>query len=234
MKNFVVVILFLLLTGTASADQISFIWNPPVDTFQGVDGDTSGWSNNDSMVGLGTNQWSLLGGTAWVNGYDGASSGTLTQRGTRGLGIWGHENDEIDSYHRVEKIVITFDQPKYLNSFEVRSLFYEPNLLTNGDHKERGVADFYLDGSNIFTQDLVGSEDIRTAGTKGIASYSYDQPYIIDKLVFHVPKDQWYTWQSEFAVAKLDVTAVPEPVSTVLFIMGGSVLAVRRMRKVKK
>jgi hypothetical protein len=233
-KILAVFVLFLIMVSRqAKADQISFIWDPAVpETLQGVDSPApTGWSNSDSIANLGTNQWSLLNGAASVNAYDGKNNGILTHRGTRGLGIAGHENDEIDSYHRVERLVITFDQPQYLNSFEVRSLFYEPNLLTNGDHKERGVADFYLGDTNIYTQLMIGSEDIRTAGTKGIAPYIYEQPYLVDKLVFHVPKCEWYTWQSEFAVAKLNVTAVPEPVSTVLFITGGAALAVRRLRK---
>ena len=220
------------LSNVAIADNISFIWDTSTgETLQGVDGDTSGWSHNNSMVSLGTFKWGLLGDTAEVVARVGGSRGILTHRGTRGLGIRGGENDEIDSYYGdVERLVIRFDQPTYLNSFEVRSLFYEDDLL-GGDHRERGVAKFWLGGDNIFTQRLVGVENIETPGTKGIVDYSYDTPYLIDKIVFRVPTDRWFTCQSEFSVAKLNVTAVPEPISTVLFLTGGTVLAIRRMRK---
>lgn len=224
--------MILLAASTATADQVSFVWNSGGDTIQGVDGDTSWWSSGDSMVNLNTYQLSLMGGNAEAIGYDGLCKGWLTQRGTRGLGISGSENDEIDSYDKVEKLVFTFDAPVYMNSFEVRSLYYESSLLTNGDHKERGIASFYLDGASIYTQNLVGAENI-SAGGDGIASYSYDQPFLIDKIVFNVPANKWYTYQSEFSVAKMDVTTAPEPISTVLFISGGAVMLVRRFKKTR-
>lgn len=231
-KALILASIIMMASATASADLVSFVWNSSGDTIQGVDGDTSWWSSNDSMVNLNTYQLSLLSGSAEAIGYDGLCKGWLTQRGTRGLGISGSENDEIDSYDKVEKLVFTFDAPVYMNSFEVRSLYYESNLLTNGDHMERGVANFYLDSANVYTQCLTGSENI-SAGGDGIASYSYDQPFLIDKIVFNVPANKWYTYQSEFSVAKMDVTTAPEPVSTVLFISGGAVMLVRRFRRAR-
>jgi hypothetical protein len=231
-RALILAFLISIAAATASADQVSFVWNSGGDTIQGVDGDTSWWSNSNSMVNLNTYQLNLLGGTAEAVGYDGFSSGWLTQRGTRGLGIYGSENDEIDSYDKVEKLVFTFDAPVYMNSFEVRSLYYESSLLTNGDHKERGIASFYLDGDNVFTQCLVGSENIN-AGGDGLAGYSYSQPFLVDKIVFNVPANKWYTYQSEFSVAKMDVTTAPEPISTVLFISGGAVMLVRRFKKTR-
>ncbi|MFA5163966.1 MAG: hypothetical protein WC481_00160 [Candidatus Omnitrophota bacterium] len=228
----VLAFIILMAAASASADQVSFVWNSSGDTIQGVDGDTSWWSSNDSMVNLNTYQLSLLSGSAEAIGYDGLCKGWLTQRGTRGLGISGSENDEIDSYDKVEKLVFTFDAPVYMNSFEVRSLYYESSLLTNGDHMERGVANFYLDSANVYKQCLTGSENI-SAGGDGIASYSYDQPFLIDKIVFNVPANKWYTYQSEFSVAKMDVTTAPEPVSTVLFISGGAVMLVRRFKRAR-
>ncbi len=232
-KILAILTLFILMCSTrAKADQISFIWDPPVDTFQGVDGDTSGWSRDDSMLSLGTYSWDLLGATAEVDASVDGLRGILTHRGTRGLGIRGGEDDEIDNNHGdIERLVIKFDEPKYLNSFEVRSLFYEDELLRQRDHRERGAASFWLDGGKIFTQQLVGVEDIETPGTKGVVDYSYAQPYLIDRIVFNVPASKWYSNQSEFSVAKLDVTAVPEPISAVLFITGAAALAARRLKK---
>ncbi|MFA5147922.1 MAG: hypothetical protein WC491_02190, partial [Candidatus Omnitrophota bacterium] len=107
-KAFILASIILMAAATVSADQVSFVWNSTGDTIQGVDGDTSWWSSNDSMVNLNTYQLNLLGGTAEAVGYDGLCNGWLTQRGTRGLGISGSENDEIDSYDKVEKLVFTF------------------------------------------------------------------------------------------------------------------------------
>ena len=217
-------IFVLSLAVPASADQISFIWDTSTgETLQGVDGNTSGWSNGGSnLVNLGTSNWSLLGGTAGVVADDGK---ILTQQGPRGLGIAGGDDWEIDSYNGVEKLAINFNQPTYLNSFEVRSLFYEDG------HNEKGAASFFLGDNNIFTQQLVGVENLNTPGAKGIADYSYAQPYLIDKIVFDVPTGHQYTSWSEFDVAKLDVTSVPEPVSTVLFLTGIVPFAVRKLRR---
>src|SRR3990167_6822801 len=80
------------LSNEAFADNISFIWDTSTgETLQGVDGNTSGWSHNNSMVSLGTFKWKLLGDTAEVVARVGGSRGILTHRGTR-----GGENDEID------------------------------------------------------------------------------------------------------------------------------------------
>ena len=52
--------------------------------------------------------------------------GILTHRGTRGLGVLGgSNNDEIDVVGKSESIVVAFNEPRTLCSFEVRSLFNE-------------------------------------------------------------------------------------------------------------
>lgn len=228
----IIIILALLSLGGPSInaeETISFINSG--ESLQGVDGDTSSWSADDGTVKLKESSWSLLGGEATVFGYRGSSERSLSNRGTRGLGVWGNEKDEIDSYgYYPEKLEITFNnKPYWLNSIEVRSLFYEPNLWENG--VEEGQVDFYLSGNKVGEQHFVGWEDIRTTGTKGVNFFSYDNPPVVDKLVFYVPTGESYTRGSEFAVAKLGVTATPEPVSTILFITGGTVLIARRLRK---
>lgn len=228
-KVILAAILLLLVAGTAHAEQtIGFI--SVGDTLQGVDGNTVSWSSSDFYTAnLQQSSWSLLGGSADVYGLRGLQLYDLSHRGTRGLGVWGRENDEIDSYGSPESIVIAFDQPHYLNSFEVRSLFYEPNLWTSG--VEEGNVAFLLGTSVVGQQHLTGTENIQTAGTLGVNSFSYANPYIVDKVIFYVPWGQSYTSGSEFAVAKLGVTAVPEPISTILFLTGGTMLAVRRLRR---
>lgn len=216
---FVYVVSLLMIMDMAWASMISFIYYPSEgENLQGVDGDTSGWSSSDSMVNLGTSSWSILGGAASVNGYTNGSAGTLTHRGTRGLGVYGQEDDEIDSQSQLEKIEVIFNVPHWLNYVEVRSLFYEPNLWTPGSIEE-GDIDFYLGGSNFYNQHLVGSQDIRL-DTKGIVSFTYNEPKLVDKLTFYIQEGCGYSLQSEFAVAKLDVAPIPEPQTILLLGIG--------------
>ena len=177
-----------------SGDVVSF-----VQPLSGVDGDTSGWSTDDTVVNLGVSSWSLLGGTGTVAGYiDG--HGILTHRGTRGLGVHGQEDDEVDSYDRAERIEITFDTPYILTCLGVRSLF-DNDAGWHGT--EEGDVDLYLDGSFIANYHLVGVEDFY-AGTKGILNVPIPD-ITVDKIVFYVQQCQPYTAHSEFAVAKICV-----------------------------
>ena len=201
----------------ASADMVSFLY---ADSFAGVDGDTSGWSTDTTMVNLGVSSWSLLSGMASVDAYENGSLGTFTQRGIRGLGVSGGiADDEVDTLQLTERIEITFPTlDYYVNSLEVRSLFIE----TGGT--EQGVVDFYLGGgSSFYTESLVAVQ----AGGNGVLAISYGTPMLVDKLVFYVPSGQAYTNNSEFAVAKLDVTPVPVPAAVLLGILGLSVAGVK-------
>ncbi len=207
-----------ILVVQAQATLISFLEE---DSLAGVDGDTTGWSSNDSMVVLSTSTWSLLGGTAAVYGYiDGES--ILTHRGTRGLGIDGMEGDEVDySLGRPEKIAITFTIDSWVNSLEVRSLFtndgWSPGI-------EVGTVDFYLDGFKIYTEDLEGLEPLG-GGNDGDVAVSYPTPFLVDKLEYYVPTGLGNTTtESEFAVARLDVTPIPEPTTVGLLGFGSLAL----------
>lgn len=186
-RFFILAVAVILVCGAAHAEQVVNFTNYASwgETLQGVDGNTSSWSSNNSTVKLKKSSWSLLNGKASVFGYRGFSERSLSHRGTRGLGVWGNEKDEIDSYgHYPEKIEITFNNmPYWLNSLEIRSLFYEPNLWTPGT--EEGHVDFYLSGDKVGEQHFVGWEDIRTSGTKGINSFTATPP-AVDKLVFYV------------------------------------------------
>ena len=211
-------------TGT----EVSFIqYSPEGDTLKGVDGSTASWSSSDTMVDLGTQTWSLLGAMASVTSF----GGNLTHRGTRGLGVSKGEQDEVDSYGCApERIEIQFTKAYALYYLEVRSLFYEPSLWNPGT--EEGSVDFYLNNTKFYNEHLTGVQDI-SQGTKGIVSASYSLPKVIDKLVFYVPQGQSYTSQSEFAVAKLNVTVTPEPVSSGLFLLGGALTVARNIRRKK-
>ena len=98
------------------------------------------------MVNLGTDNWSLLNGTATVTGYRNGGSGILTHRGTRGLGVSGAEDDEVDSIDKLERVEITFDTPHRLSYLEVRSLFDNEGP---GGEPEEGDIDLYLGGTLV-------------------------------------------------------------------------------------
>ena len=201
------VVCYFLFTGTVNANgldcNLSF-----VQPLQGIDGDTSGWSTGDNVVNLGTSNWSLLSGTATVNGYRNGDPGVLTHRGTRGLGVKGGEYDEVDTIDKLERIEITFNTIYMVSFIEVRSLFYNDA----GWHgTEEGQIDFYLRGYQTHSEHLIGVEDFYQSGTKGIVNITYTPALIIDKIVFYVPQGEPYTDESEFAVAKLCVEPAPCP-----------------------
>jgi len=167
------------------------------DNFEGVDGNTSGWSHNNSTVNLGTHTWSLLGGTATVYGYKNGSPYNLTHRGTRGLGVAGGEYDEVDD---PEKIEIVFDEPILINEFQVRSLFTNES---GGD--EEGDVELYNGDNLVASYHLTATE----AGGNGILD-TIGSDQAVDKIVFYIKAGQPYTSFSEFAVAKLRICPVPQ------------------------
>ncbi|HID25249.1 MAG TPA: hypothetical protein EYP23_02130, partial [Thermoplasmata archaeon] len=190
-------LMFLTAEKTKAAEvTISFLYE---DSFTGVDGDTSNWSTGDNTVNLGTNHWDLLSGTADVNGYINGDNHMLTHRGTRGLGVAGQENDEVDSHVRPEKIEITFDTPHQLRYLEVRSLF--TNEGPNGEPEE-GDMDLYLNETFVVNYHLVGVEDLHAPGSIGKVNVTVPN-LCVDKIVYYVKQNQVYTPWSEFAVAKL-------------------------------
>ena len=176
-------------TCKSACSLISFLKS---DNFAGVDSPT-GWSTNDSEVNLGTNTWSLLGGTATVYGYRSGNPYNLTHRGTRGLGVIGGETDEADGPERIE---IVFNEPVLINMFEVRSLFDE----TTG--AEEGRVELYSGITLEATYQLTGVE---LTGSNGVLS-TLGTNISVDKIVFYVPSGHS---DSEFAVAKARVCPVP-------------------------
>lgn len=200
MKAIMYVLMALVVMGGAMAasEDVSF-----VVPFAGVDDDTSGWSTDDSMVNLGVSELSLISSLGTLTGYDAAGLGILTQRGTRGLGVSGLEEDEIGKMVPPpvpESIEIEFDEAVELTYVEVRSLFFEDG------HAEEGDIDFYLEGNLVYNEHLVGVE---LPGTNGELGFDYDG-IAVDKLVFHVKDGEDYSEWSEFAVAKLEVETDPE------------------------
>lgn len=191
-----------------SSETISF-----ADTIQGVDS-IVGWSSNNNEVDLSMSSLSLLGGNATLSTNSG---GDLTHRLTRGLGINGGETDEVDRVNGVEHIYITFDaMDYYVNSIEVRSLFDQD--VAGSSNAEWGAIDFWLDGSIVDTVYLQGTNSV-------LGDVYWTGPSIlVDKLDFYIPASmQDITFNpdlSEFAVAKLNVTAIPVPGALLLGLFG--------------
>jgi len=125
--------------------------------------------------------------------------GILTHRGTRGLGVLGgSNNDEIDVVGKTEGIVVAFDEPQTLCSFEVRSLFNE-SYKGEQVYEECDVA-LLLGCAVIQKYHLVGEELIGTGN--GIAGVS-DINQCFDRIVFYVDRFECYSPYSDFAVAKI-------------------------------
>ncbi|MEM5772994.1 MAG: fibronectin type III domain-containing protein [Candidatus Aenigmatarchaeota archaeon] len=165
------------------ASQVSFLHT---DNFEGVD-NTTGLSTTDNVVNLGKSTLSILSGHGAVTGFKNGGLGNLTHRGTRGLGVYPGEIDEVDD---PEKIEITFDRAYAIDYIELRSLYAGE---CNGG--EKAHIRYYLN------ENLVGSEDpvgVQTGGN-GIWSKSYMMPIVVDKIIFYAEKDGC----SEFAVAKI-------------------------------
>jgi len=181
----------------ADVSTISFLYE---DSFTGVDSPT-GWSTGDNMVNLGTDNWSLLNGTATVTGYRNGGSGILTHRGTRGLGVSGAEDDEVDSIDKLERVEITFDTPHRLSYLEVRSLFDNEGP---GGEPEEGDIDLYLGGTLVIHYNLIGVEPSGAPGAVGKVNISVPD-ILVDRIKYYVNDTQGYANYSEFAVARLDV-----------------------------
>lgn len=178
-----------------------------VTPLRGLDGDLSSWSTGDNLVNLGTDTWSLLDGNASVSGYAREKlSDYLTQRGTRGLGLNGQENDEVDSHDRPEVIDVMFNKPYMVDYIEVRSLFDEWWGV------EEGEIELWYEEENFETIHLVGVEELD--GTNiGKLGVEINPPELIDRIVFWVPPDEPYSDESDFAVAKINLIELERPIA---------------------
>ncbi len=170
------------------------------DSFIGVDGDTSGWSQDLTVVQIG-HHWDLLSGTADVYAFKNGDAGTLTQRGLRGLGVLGGDGDEIDTIEGDESIVVEFDEPQYLCGFEVRSLFTGEGP---GGAPEEGDLELKLDDSTVGYYHFVA---VQPDGN-GVLHVDVDPEILVDKIVFYVDTNEPYNAWSEFAVARIYLKCV--------------------------
>jgi len=168
------------------AKQVSFLKD---DNFAGVD-DTTGFSTGDNTVDLKKTAFSILSGQGSVTGFKNGGQGNLTHRGTRGLGVYPGELDEVDEPERIE---ITFTKPYLVDYVELRSLFADE--CNDGGSDEKAHIRYYLAGNLVGSEDPVGVE----TGGNGTWSKSYASPIAADKVVFYAEDDGC----SEFAVAKL-------------------------------
>jgi len=161
----------------------------------GVTDDTSGWSHGDGTVNLGVQHINLDLGDAYA--YENGATDIFSHRGTRGLGCYGAENDEVDCVDNTERIEIKFDKPQFINGFEIRSLF-------NHDTENFGEVadvDLYLGGILKKEYDLVGIETL--GGNDGDVKVDIDPEILIDKIVFYVDDTKDWSERSEFAVARI-------------------------------
>ncbi|MCD6591217.1 MAG: hypothetical protein J7K72_04575, partial [Candidatus Aenigmarchaeota archaeon] len=175
---------------------VSFLYE---DSFAGVD-NTTGFSTDDSMSNLGKSHLTILNGKGDVYAYKDHTDAVFTHRGTRGLGVYGGEDDEVDARRKningIESIEITFDHPYKLHYIEVRSLFIE------NSNKEEGDVDFYLGSSKVGSDHFIATQ----SGGNGVVTKDHSSnPIVVDRIKFYVNENKTYNNYSEFAVAKLQV-----------------------------
>jgi len=199
-------------------------------------GGSTNWSTDGSTKKL-DHSYSLLGGTATVAAFENGSTDLLSHRLTRGLGVWGYENDEVDRHAGInaaqEHIDITFTSLVPVDYIEVRSLFCPDTTHTN---QEWAAIELWNSGSLVRTDYLKGAMALNTGN--GLASITYGTSIVVDKLVFRVPTlselqykytdaqiGNYIMTQSEFAVAK--ISPVPVPAAVLLGFLGLSAAGIK-------
>ncbi|MFH1413952.1 MAG: PEP-CTERM sorting domain-containing protein [Candidatus Omnitrophota bacterium] len=204
-------------SGLANAALVSF-----VDPFSGAD-TTSGWSNSDATTTLSYSSFTILEGLGTVTAYLGDSLRNLTHRATRGLGVTGGEDDEVDYRpgRAQERIEITFANPRFIDYVEIRSLYFPER----GDQEVANLH-YWLGATNVGNATLVGVMPLGSGN--GLVSTSPNLH--LDKIVFQVDEA---TNLSDFAVAKLNVNSTPEPATLSLLGLGMGILGLFRLRKKK-
>ncbi len=215
----IIIMLMLIFTVFVVIEEIAIACRP--DPYEKRD--CSIWSTDDTMVNLRVSSWSLLNGKAIVTGNRiipspdcicdcnyidctcccNAEPANLTHRGTRGLGVEGLEQDEIDSVNRMEFIEISFEEPQRLRYFEIRSLFNESyqGRMVN----EEGDANIYLETELVHHFHFIAKEKIGSGN--GVVVYppysAVENNFIFDKIKFYVCPNNHYSIFSEFTVAKV-------------------------------
>ena len=104
--------------------------------------------------------------------------------------------------------------------------FYDSNIIPKG---VAGDSDFTSPYTREFWLKLDNWDSVAKVGDWHVAAgYELGTPINLFGKEIIIPKDVGVGCTS------FNVTAVPEPISTVLFVLGGATLAVRRLRKGRK
>lgn len=173
------------------------------------------WSNNISINGSMANwqqaHWEIRSGVSQGNGgsvlYSGNSAATYTLTG------WSYYGSDIYKT-TVSGLNYHLDPGTYW-------LTVAPIAPTYGS----GI----YDATISYVAATSGSGSVGTpAGDNGNAYLYWPDNSIIFGLT-----TSWSSNYSDFSMGVATATAVPEPVSTTLFILGGATLAARRMRRRK-
>jgi len=224
MKKLILTSIVLLLWGvfntqqvqavpSAVSEEIDAVANVATgdgDGFAGFD-DTSAFSltaNTGTGVSLGVPSLSLLSGfgelNAWLETDTTTPTGILSHRGARGLGVWGGEqSDEIDndtgnaSGGRDEYIQILFDEPVYISSLDVRSLF---DLGEEDDDSEQAEVYLGLNDVQVSINTVLGLQiEMENQSNPGLVTLTYNTLQLADEVILRIPAGN----SSECAFARL-------------------------------